>query len=66
MTQWLVLGSGLRETGLMPGWVIVLCSSGKTLFCHSISLNPGVQMGNLFWKPDQMLRSNLAMNWHPI
>ena len=43
-----------------------LCSLGKTLFCHNITLNPGVQMGNLFWKPDQMLRGNLVMDWHPI
>ena len=66
MMYWLVLGSGLRDVGLMPGWVIFLHSLGKTLFCHSITLNPGVQMGNLFWKLDQMLKGNLVMDWHPI
>ena len=40
------LNSGLSSLDLGPGqgdWVVFL---GKTLYSHSISLHPGVQMGN--------------------
>ena len=40
-----VLDSGLSGLGLSPGWGHCVVFLGKTLYSHSASLHPGVQMG---------------------
>ena len=40
------LDSGLGGPGLSPGWGHCVVFLGKTLYSHSASLHPGVQMGN--------------------
>ena len=40
-----VLNSGLSGLGSSPGWGHCVVFLGKTLFSHSASLHPGVQMG---------------------
>ena len=39
------LDSGLSGPGSSPGWGHCVVFLGKTLFSHSTSLHPGVQMG---------------------
>ena len=39
------LDSGLSGPGLSPGWGHCVVFLGKTLYFHSASLHPGVQMG---------------------
>ena len=39
------LDSGLGGLGLSPGWGHCVVFLGKTLYSHSASLHPGVQMG---------------------
>ena len=39
------LVSGLSGPGLSPGWGHCVVFLGKTLYSHSASLHPGVQMG---------------------
>ena len=53
---------GSSSPGSSPGRGHCVVFLGKTLYSHSASLNPGVQMvpANL------MLRGNSAMDWHPI
>ena len=38
--------SGLGGPGLSPGWGHCVVFLGKSLYSHSASLHPGVQMGN--------------------
>ena len=40
------LNSGSGGPGLSPGWGHCVVFLGKTLYSHSASLHPGVQMGN--------------------
>ena len=40
-----VLNSGLSGPGLSPGQGHCVVFLGKTLYSHSVSLHPGVQMG---------------------
>ena len=40
-----VLNSGSSGPGLSPGWSHCVVFLGKTLYSHSASLHPGVQMG---------------------
>ena len=40
-----VLDSRLGGLGLSPGWGHCVVFLGKTLYSHSASLHPGVQMG---------------------
>ena len=37
--------SGLSGSGSIPGWRHCVAFLGKTLYSHSASLHPGVQMG---------------------
>ena len=39
------LDSGSSDWGLSPGWGHCDVFLGKTLYSHSVSLHPGVQMG---------------------
>ena len=39
------LDSGLGGPGSSPGWGHCVVFLGKTLYSHSASLHPGVQMG---------------------
>ena len=39
------LDSGSSGPGLSPGWSHCVVFLGKTLYSHSASLHPGVQMG---------------------
>ena len=39
------LNSGLGGPGSSPGWGHCVVFLGKTLYSHSASLHPGVQMG---------------------
>ena len=39
------LDSGLSGPGSSPGWGHCVVFLGKTLYSHSASLHPGVQMG---------------------
>ena len=39
------LDSGSSGPGLSPGWSHYVVFLGKTLYSHSASLHPGVQMG---------------------
>ena len=41
-----VVNSGLGGPGSSPGWGHCVVFLGKTLYSHSASLHPGVQMGN--------------------
>ena len=52
-----VLDSGLRGPGSSPGWGHGVVFLGKTLYSHSASLHPGVEMDTreLSGKPDEML-----------
>ena len=40
-----VRNSGSSSLGLSPGWGHCVVFLGKTLYSHSASLQPGVQMG---------------------
>ena len=40
-----VLNSGSSGLGSSPGWSHCVVFLGKTLYSHSASLHPGVQMG---------------------
>ena len=51
------LDSGSRGLGSSPGWVIMLCSLGKTLYSHCASLHPGVN------GYQQTVRGNLTKCW---
>ena len=42
------LDSGLSGPGLSPGWSHCVVFLDKTLYSHSASLHPGVQMGTCF------------------
>ena len=42
------LDSGLSGPGLSPGWSHSVVFLDKTLYSHSASLHPGVQMGTCF------------------
>ena len=55
------LYSRLGGLGLSPGQGHCVVFLGKTLYSHSASLHPGVQMGT-----SKCARGNPAMDWHPI
>ena len=52
-----VLDSGLSGPGSSPGWGHCVVFLGKTLYSHSVSLHPGVQMGT-----SKYAGGNLAMD----
>ena len=56
-----VLNSGSGGLGLSPGRGHCVVFLGKTLYSHSASLHPGVQMGT-----NKYAGGNPAMDWHPI
>ena len=56
-----VLNSGLGDLGLSPGQGHCVVFLGKTLYSHSASLHPGVQMGT-----SKCAGGNPAMDLHPI
>ena len=47
---------------------ILICFLGKTLHCHTTSLQPGVWMGNreFLGKSDEIPTGSLSMDYHPI
>ena len=51
------LDSGLSGPGSSPGWGHCVVFLGKTLYSHSVSLHPGVQMGT-----SKYAGGNLAMD----
>ena len=55
------LDSGLGGLHSSPGWGHCVVFLGKTLYSHSASLQPGVQMGT-----SKCARGNPAMDLHPI
>ena len=55
------LDSGLGGPGLSPGWGNCVVFLGKTLYSHSASLHPGVQMGT-----SKYAGGNPVMDLHPI
>ena len=55
------LDSGSSGPGLSPGRGHCVVFLGKTLYSHSASLHPGVQMGT-----SKYAWGNPAMDWHPI
>ena len=55
------LDSGLSGLGSSPGWGHCVVFLGKTLYSHSASLHPGVQMGT-----SKYAGGNPAMDQHPI
>ena len=55
------LDSGSSGPGSSPGRGYCVVFLGKTLYSHSASLHPGVQMGT-----SKCVGSNPAMDWHPI
>ena len=59
---------GSRGLGSSPGQGHCVVFFGKTLYSHSASLHPGVEMGmsKLAGKPDKMLEGLPVMDWHPI
>ena len=56
-----VLNSGLSGLGSSPGCGHCVVFLGKTLYSHSASLHPGVQMGT-----SKCAGGNPAMDYHPI
>ena len=56
-----VLNSGSGGLGLSPGQGHCVVFLGKTLYSHSASLHPGVQMGT-----SKCAGGNPAMDLHPI
>ena len=56
-----VLNSGLGGLGSSPGQGHCVVFLGKTLYSHSASLHPGVQMGT-----SKCAGGNPAMDLHPI
>ena len=55
------LNSGSSSPGSSPGHGHCVVFLGKTLYSHSTSLHPGVQMG-----PSKYAGDNPAMDLHPI
>ena len=55
------LDSGSSGQGLSPGRGHCVVFLGKTLYSHSASLHPGVQMGT-----SKYAGGNPAMDYHPI
>ena len=55
------LDSRLGGLGSSPGRGHCVVFLGKTLYSHSASLHPGVQMGT-----SKYAGGNPAMDWHPI
>ena len=55
------LNSGLSGLGSSPGCGHCVVFLGKTLYSHSASLHPGVQMGN-----SKCAGGNPLMDYHPI
>ena len=55
------LDSGSGGLHSSPGWGHCVVFLGKTLYSHSASLHPGVQMGT-----SKCVRGNPAMDLHPI
>ena len=55
------LNSGSSSPGSSPGCGHCVVFLGKTLYSHSASLHPGVQMGTSKYAGD-----NPAMDLHPI
>ena len=55
------LDSGSSGPGSSPGRGYCVVFLGKTLYSHSASRHPGVQMGT-----SKCAGSNPAMDWHPI
>ena len=55
------LDSGSSGPGLSPGRDHCVVFLGKTLYSHSASLHPGVQMGT-----SKYAGGNPAMDWRPI
>ena len=55
------LNSGSSGLGLSPGCGHCVVFLGKTLYSHSASLHPGVQMGT-----SKFAGGNPAMDYHPI
>ena len=55
------LNSGLSGQGSSLGWGHCVVFLGKTLYSHSASLHPGVQMGTR-----KYAGGNPAMDYHPI
>ena len=55
------LDSGLSGLGSSPGWGHCVVFLGKTLYSHSASLHPGVQMGT-----SKYAGGNPLMDQHPI
>ena len=55
------LDSGSGGPGSSPGRGHCVVFLGKTLYSHSASLHPGVQMGT-----SKCAGGNPAMDWHPI
>ena len=55
------LHSGSGGLGLSPGQGQCVVFLGKTLYSHSASLQPGVQMGT-----NKCAEGNPAMEYHPI
>ena len=56
----ITLDSGSSGPGSSPGRGHCVMFLGKTLYSHSASLHPGVQMGT------NKSGGNPAMDWHPI
>ena len=55
---------GLRDAGLRPGHVDVLCSLAKHF---PLTVSPSTRdCGKLSERCDEMLRSKLAMEWYSI
>ena len=63
MATWLIsaLDSGSGGLGSSPGRGHCVVFLGKTLYSHSASLHPGVQMGT-----SKCAGGNPAMDLHPI
>ena len=55
------LDSGSSGPGSSPGHGDCVVFLGKTLYSHSASPHPGVQMGT-----SKYAEGNPAMDWHPI
>ena len=55
------LDSRLSGLGSSPGCGHCVVFLGKTLYSHSASLHPGVQMGT-----SKYAEGNLVMDWHPF
>ena len=55
------LDSGSNGPGSSPGQGHCVVFSGKTIYSHSASLHPGVQMGT-----SKYTGGSPVMDWHPI